>query len=229
LKRKNLLVYLFVFLFLVPIFSKAYSFYYVYNSLVEDQKYASSKCVITEGYYFLVIDNTGLITENYKRNDTYINYFIYSLTANYTIKEGRTTIIAGDYLVVEFQFEYEDLLVTEIKTEVYSQNPVSIFITNHEGLTEYAEEVESIGMFSSTTVLIIAFSSIGGALILAAAVYLTIKHLHPRIVRYRAKRRKILKPVKCPKCGNLNEPGVTVCSNCGENIKRTGDIIKTIG
>ena len=76
MKKKVILFSIFLTLLITPHIGQALSFSYVHGSLIEDRRYGLVNFIIEEGYYFLVIDNTGIVTDDYDRYDSYVIYML---------------------------------------------------------------------------------------------------------------------------------------------------------
>ena len=59
MKKKTIAISLFIMFLVTPHIGQAFSFSYVAGSLIKDRRYGITNCIIEEGFYFLVIDNTG--------------------------------------------------------------------------------------------------------------------------------------------------------------------------
>ena len=68
MKKKKVVSFLFIVYLLHPIIIENTAFYSIQGSLVIDKNQGSSNIIIIEGIYFFVIDNTGLVSDNFKRN-----------------------------------------------------------------------------------------------------------------------------------------------------------------
>ena len=143
MKHKTLTVNLLLLILLVPIFGQAISFDYVPGSLIKDRLFGISNCIVEEGYYFLVIDNTGVVTDDYDRNDSYVLYLV-EFSEDINTIEGSVTVAEGNYFVLSFNFKLTGVVVTECYIEIHGSNRVSVFITDYLGLAEYYEQVGKI-------------------------------------------------------------------------------------
>ena len=204
------------------------AFYSIQGSLVSDKLHASNDIIIIEGIYFFVIDNTGIVSKDFDRNDTYVEYIIrFNATWDEDVS-GEGYIFNGSYLMIPFSFEYEDVYVTEITLEFNSTSRVSSFVTTDSGLAQYHEEVadlepESMRPFIITVVIVGAVLAV-----LIAFISLRTRRVTPLSRIFRRARRR-LQPVKCDSCGKENPPGTTVCEFCEARIKDTGEKIRSIG
>ncbi len=156
-------------LLLAPHIGQAISFSYVPGSLIKDRRYGLSNCIIEEGYYFLVIDNTGVVTDDYDRYDSYVIYSISFSEEGIDTIDGTGTIAEDNYFVVSFNFDLEGVYVTECRIEIHASNDVSAFITDYLGLAEYYDEVGRIDI-NVKRQLIYTIVGVGGALAIGVGV-----------------------------------------------------------
>jgi hypothetical protein len=157
-------------MFLVtPHIGQAFSFSYVAGSLIKDRRYGITNCIIEEGFYFLVIDNTGIVTDNYDRYDSYIIFELSFSEEGIGSIDGTGTIAEDNYFVFSFNFNLTGVYVTECRIEIHASNDVSAFITDYLGLAEYYDEVGRIDIDVKRQ-LIYTIVGVGGALAIGIGV-----------------------------------------------------------
>ncbi len=157
-------------MFLVtPHIGQAFSFSYVPGSLITDKRYGLANCIVEEGFYFFVLDNTGVITENYDRNSSYVIFEMSFSEEEIDSIDGSLTIAEDNYFVVSFNFELSNVYVTECRIEIHASNGVSAFITDYLGLAEYYEEVGRIDIDVKRQ-LIYTIVGVGGALAISIGI-----------------------------------------------------------
>ncbi|MCK4896495.1 MAG: hypothetical protein KAS47_06770 [Candidatus Heimdallarchaeota archaeon] len=169
MKKKALVLSLFLMLLLTPHIGQALSFSYVTGSLIKDRRYGLANCIIEEGYYFLVIDNTGVVTGDYDRNDSFVIYTMSFTEEGLDPLEGSVTVAEENYFVISFNFELTGVYVTECSIEIRGSNGVSVFITDYLGLAEYYDEVGRIDI-DVRRQLIYTIVGVGGALAIGIGV-----------------------------------------------------------
>lgn len=169
MKKKAILLSLFLTLLITPHIGQALSFSYVHGSLIEDKRYGLVNFIIEEGYYFLVIDNTGVVTDNYDRLDSYVIYEMSFSEEGLETIEGTGTVAQDNYFVISFNFELSGVYVTECRIEIHCSNDVSVFITDYLGLAEYYDEVGRIDIDVKRQ-LIYTIVGVGGALAISLGV-----------------------------------------------------------
>ena len=169
MKKKSLVFGLFLMLLLAPHIGQAISFSYVPGSLIKDRRYGLSNCIIEEGYYFLVIDNTGVVTDNYDRYDAYVIYEMSFTEEGLNSLVGSGTVSEDNYYVISFNFNLTSVYVTECQIEIHSSNDVSAFITDYLGLADYYDEVGRIDIDVKRQ-LIYTIVGVGGALAIGVGV-----------------------------------------------------------
>jgi len=169
MKKKAIVLSLLLTLLVAPHISQALSFSYVPGSLIKDKRYGLANCIIEEGFYFLVLDNTGVVTGNYERNDSYVIYEMsFSEEGIYPI-EGSGTIAEDNYFVISFNFNLTNVYVTECRIEIHASNSISVFVTDYLGLAEYYDEVGRIDIDVKRQ-LIYTIVGVGGTLAIGVGV-----------------------------------------------------------
>jgi hypothetical protein len=227
--KSRVSIYFLLILFLSYTFiNDSSAFYSIQGSLVIDKTKGSNDIIIIEGIYFFIIDNTGLVSGNFERNDSFVEY---AIKFNATWNEdtiGQQLVQNGSYLMIPFSFEYDDYYVTEITIEFNASSRVSTFVTTDSGLAQYHEELRELEPKSMRPV-IISVSVVGGIIALLI-VFITFRtrRVTP-ISRIFRRTRRHLEPVMCDNCGKENLPGTTICEFCEARIKRTGEKIRSIG
>ncbi|MHA1955128.1 MAG: hypothetical protein ACXAAM_05265 [Candidatus Heimdallarchaeaceae archaeon] len=228
MKSRLAIYFMLILIVLFPFINDSTAFYSLQGSQVTDKLHGSNEIIIIEGIYFLVIDNTGLVSKNFERNDTYVEYAIlFNATWNEDIT-GEGVINNGSYLMVPFSFEYEDVYVTEITIAFNSTSRVSSFVTTDAGFTQFLAELADLEP-EPMRPLIISIAVVGGVL---AVMIIFISMRTRRVIplsRIFRKRRRYLPPVNCDSCGKENPPGTTICEFCEARIKDTGEKIRSIG
>lgn len=169
MKKKAIMLSLFLTLLVTPHIGQAFSFSYVTGSLIKDRRYGLANFIIEEGYYFLVIDNTGIVTDDYKRNDSFVIYMMSFSEEGLDSLEGSGTVAEDNYFVISFNFELPGVYVTECRIEIHSSNSVSVFITDYLGLAEYYDEVGRIDI-DVRRQLIYIIVGVGGALAISIGI-----------------------------------------------------------
>ena len=144
MKKQSLAFGFFLALLVAPIMGQALFNDYVPGSLIKDKISGQKTCIVEEGFYFLVIDNTGVITGDFDRNNSYVVFFLSFSEADIDTIEGSGTVDEDNYFVLSFNFNLTSIYVTECTIEIYASNRVSIFLVDYLGLAEYYDEVGSI-------------------------------------------------------------------------------------
>ena len=163
--------------------SSATSFH-IPGTLVLDRKYAFYNAIIEEGYYFLVFDNTGFLTDNFYRNHSYVLYFIDFSVEGIDSISGQKNVPVDDYVIITFEFELPGVYVTHIEFEMHASEEISCFIVDYEGLATYFETIGQVNVEQQKTILIIVSSVSGGIILLLAINILLVRNrVYPRIIR----------------------------------------------
>ena len=228
--KKSLGISYFILLLIIsPFIIQSQHNYIIPGSLVEDKIYDYYSILLEEGDYFIIIDNTGIISNNFERVDSYV---IYSMTFSETEMEeieGSTTISAGHYEVISVDWTLTSTFITEAYFEIHASERISAFLTDYIGLTLYIEDVGSIKQFNPKPIIISA-SIVGSILVVLIAVVILNTSRIGRIDRIMKRSREaLLQPIECDNCGEINEPGTTICEFCEHRIKITGERFMNIG
>ena len=166
-KKPSILAGIIVLVFLSQTLSRADSFH-IPGTLVLDQKYARYNSILVEGYYFLVFDNTGFLTNNFNRNDSYVIYFLEFFENGTEDVNGQRSVPKDDYVIITFDLELPDAYITYIRFEMYTSESISSFIVDYQGLAKYFELIGKITEEQQRTTLIIVSSISGGIILLLA-------------------------------------------------------------
>lgn len=218
-----------LFLVIVPYFIQAQPNYAIPGSLVEDKVYDYFTILLDEGDYFIIIDNTGIITDDFDRSDSYVIYSLTFSEAGMDTVEGSVTISANDYEVIAVDWTNPSVFFTEADFEIHASKKISAFLTDYIGLTLYIEEVSNIKTFNPMPI-IISSSIVGSILVILIIVVIINTGRIGRIDRIMKRSREaLLQPIECDNCGEINEPGTTICEFCEHRIKITGERFMNIG
>ena len=142
--------------------------FHVTGTLVLDRRFAFYNAIIEEGYYFLVFDNTGFLTDNFDRNDSYVIFFLEFSVDGMDEVNGQKSVPKGKYEIVTFDFELPGIYVTSVEFHMYASEDLCSFIADYEGLAAYFELIGSINVEQQQTILIAVASTSGGIIILLA-------------------------------------------------------------
>jgi len=144
MKRKTALLSFALLAVILPTFVSGSPFYYVPNTLIEDVKYGSFSVIVEEGFYFLVFDNTGYITDNYTRVDSYVIFTLDFAVEGMRDIAAQRPVKAGEYTFISFNFDLSGIYVTECNFEMTASERISAFLTDSTGLAEYFEETADL-------------------------------------------------------------------------------------
>ncbi|NPD90419.1 MAG: zinc ribbon domain-containing protein [Asgard group archaeon] len=228
MKNRTAIYFIIMLIGLLFFINDSSAFYSIQGSLVIDKFHSINEIIIIEGIYFFVIDNTGIVSNNFDRNDTYVEYAIrFNATWNED-KTGEVLIYNGSYVMIPISFEFEDVFVTEISLEFNSTSRVSSFVTSDTGFANYLEDIAKLEPDSMIPVIITVVAV--GAFLAVLVVFISFRtrRVTP-ISRIFRKTRRPLPAVKCDSCGEENPPGTTICKFCDARIKDTGEKIRSIG
>ena len=144
MKRKTALLSFALLAVILPTFVSGSPFYYVPNTMVEDKIYGSFTVIVEEGFYFLVFDNTGYITDNYTRVDSYVIFTLDFAVEGMRDIDAQKSVKAGEYNFISFNFDVSGIYVSECDFEMTASERISAFLTDSTGLAEYFEETADL-------------------------------------------------------------------------------------
>ncbi len=228
--KKNLGITCFVLLLIIaPFFTVALPIYVIPGTLVEDMIYDYYTIILDESDYFIVIDNTGIITEDYNRVDSYVIYSLTFSEAGMEGVEGSITIKAKEYEVIAVDWTLSSVSFSEVLFEIHSSKRITAFLTDYTGLTQYIEDVSNLVAFNLRPIIISA-GVVGGIFVILIIVVIINTNRIGRIDRIMKRSREaLLQPIECDNCGEINKPGSTICEFCEHRIKITGERFMNIG
>ena len=228
--KKNLGITCFVILLVIaPFFTTALPIYVIPGTLVEDITYDFYTIELDERDYFLVIDNTGIITEDYNRVDSYVIYSLTFSEPGLEGVEGSLTVKAKEYEVIAVDWTTSSVFSSEVQFDIHASKKITAFLTDYTGLTQYIEDVSNLVAFNLKPIIISA-SIIGGILVILIVVVIINTNRIGRIDRIMKRSREaLLQPIECDNCGEINKPGSTICEFCDHRIKITGERFMNIG
>jgi hypothetical protein len=185
MKLKSKLIPLAILLLFLPSLVKGSPFSYVPGTLIEDRIFDSFTVIIEEGYYFLVFDNTGYITDNYTRLDSYVIFTLDFVEDGINDIDSQRLVNNGSYSIITFNFEVSGIYVTECTFEMVASERISVFLTDYHGLAEYLDEIAHLTVGQNRRDMIIVAGISSGVI---AALIVTIVFIRYRIF-WKIKRR----------------------------------------
>ena len=192
MKVKSTLLPLAMLAIILPALVTGSPFSYVPGSLVEDRLYDSFTIIIEEGYYFLVFDNTGYITDNYTRLDSYVIFTLEFVEEGINDIDAQRLVKNGSYGVFTFNFDVSGIIVTECTFEMTASERLSAFLTDYAGLAEYFEETAHLTAGQRTKEIIIVAGVASGiiASLIVAIVFMRFRIFWRIKKRYNAYKIK---------------------------------------
>ena len=230
MNKKIIMVGLVFAMLITSVSSEAFDFYIVPGSLVYDKIYDDFDAILDEGFWFLVIDNTGAISAEKRRNDAYVIYDLtFSEEGIQTFSESFT-IPADTYHTIAVNFNQTSKYVTEAFFTMHSSRRISAFITDPEGLAGYFEEV---GRLAINIQRPIVYSIVGLGVALVGAIITSSFVTHKREERdeliSQTPPDKIVEPGYCRYCGKTIRSDIKICNACKRRINKMGKIQGNIG
>lgn len=185
MKLKSTLLPLALIAIILPSLVTGNPFSYIPGTLIEDRLYDSYTVIIEEGYYFIVFDNTGYITDNYTRLDSYVIFTLEFVETGIDDINEQRLVKNGSYTIFTFYFEVQGIYVTECEFEMTASERLSAFITDYEGLAEYLDETAHLteGQRKREVIIVAGVSSGIIASLLIAIIFMRFR------IFWRIKRR----------------------------------------
>jgi len=192
MKRKTAPLTFALLVVILPTVISGSPFYFVPNTVVEDKLYGTFSVIIEEGFYFLVFDNTGYITDNYTRIDSYVIFSLDFSEEGIQDIHAQRPVKAGQYNFISFNFDISGIYVTECDFEMTASERISAFLTDSTGLAEYLEETADLtkGQRQRAIILVSSISSSIIASLLIIIVFMRYRPIWRIKKKYQAYRIK---------------------------------------
>lgn len=150
--------------------NSSYAFYYIEGSMFEEIIYTEFELILDERDYYLVIDNTGYISRNYIRNESFVCGVIVFRAKYSTYLEFNFILNSS---LAESQYRSISLLINEpgnMSFKIIATEEVTVFVTTLQGLEQFESEISEFldegGKYRTTYILI---GIIGSLLIMSVA------------------------------------------------------------
>jgi len=209
------------------------AFEYDQSSLREEVTEASIHIFLVEGSFHLVIDNTGYVSGEYDREETFVELEIFALNGDPEYVNDTRTL--GPHYFWDIPINTHTFLIFSIHFvfNITATKPVTIFLTDEQGYYDFEEEIENFDFREPTNIFLIVGSVLGGILVLGIGVgYIErVRKKTPGREKIRKETKvKTKKPTKieeiaevfyfCEIC-KIDYPGVSkTCPNCGTKLKK---------
>ena len=217
------------------------AFDYDQSSLREEVTEASIHIFLEEGSFHLVIDNTGYVSGEYDREETFVELEIFALNGDPEYVNDTRTL--GPHYFWDIPINTHTFLIFSIHFvfNITATNPVTIFLTDEQGYYDFEEEVENFDFRKPSNIFLIIFGVLGGILVLGivAGYFERVRRKTPRREKIRKEtkeRRK--KPTKikeiseifyfCEVCKTDYSGTTKTCPKCGIKLKKIKRKLKEI-
>ena len=192
MNRKTALLAFALLAVILPTAVSGSPFYYVPYTMIEDVKYGSFSVIVEEGFYFLVFDNTGYITDNYTRVDSYVIFSLDFVEEGMRDINAQRPVKAGEYTFITFNFDLSGIIVTECNFEMIASERISAFLTDSTGLAEYFEETADLtqGQRRQEIIIVSSISVSVVAALLIAIIFMRYRLIWRIKKKYQAYRNK---------------------------------------
>ena len=192
MNRKTALLAFALLAVILPTAVSGSPFYYVPNTMIEDMKYGTFSTIVEEKFYFLVFDNTGYITDNYTRVDSYVIFTLDFTEEGMRDIDAQRPVKAGEYTFISFNFDLTGIYVTECSFEMTASERISAFLTDSTGLAEYFEETADLtqGQRRQEIIIVSSISASVVAALLIAIIFMRYRLIWRIKKKYQAYRNK---------------------------------------
>ncbi len=234
-KRRNyaLLIILLTITVISSQITSVKSFFYYENSLYIETKGCSFNITLSEGYHFLVVENTGYCAGNYYRNrktasiqyivirpensDPFYNRMIF----------GEASLESQSYLYLNFSIMIESDDSPQTSFSIEASNEISVFITNENGLNEFREEVYNTNFVDKPVplpiMMFIVFIVIGIVIVAGFTIFRSQKQADAIYTMGEKNTHTFISTHKAPSTNSVlqrshNERPSQFCSDCGSKV-----------
>ena len=231
--RKLILVFTVFVIINTPLIT---AFEYDESSLREEITETSIHVDLEEGYYHLVIDNTGYVSGEYDRVDSFVEIEIFIIFGDPDyISDSRNL---GDFVYWDIPIPIGTLLFPTLHLifNITATEPVTVFLTDEEGFTDFEEEVMNFDFREPISAFLIIGIILGVVIVLGISAGL--------IERVRKKdgqekpdiTENIVENIQgtqsskigstaisvyyCKQCNEEYLDKIKVCINCGSKLKK---------
>ncbi|MCG3223448.1 MAG: zinc ribbon domain-containing protein [Candidatus Heimdallarchaeota archaeon] len=226
-----------VLLFLIIFFNNSVSlkaFDYEISSLREELTDISIDISLEEGDYHLVIDNTGYVSGEYEREDTFVSIEIFALNGDPEYVSDSRNLKAHYYWDIPITTDTFLFFTIHFVFNITASNPITVFLTDEQGFIDFEEEItnfdfrEPIDAFLIIGIILGSFIFLG---ILAGIIEKIRKknpkrttHVHREEEEETTKTQKLEKistiMYHCSQCNEDNLTASKTCQKCGTKLKK---------
>jgi len=211
----------------------ANAFDYETSSLREEATDISIDIFLEEGYYHLVIDNTGYVSGEYEREDSFVSLEIFALNGDPEYVSDSRNLKAHYYWDIPITTDTFFIFSIRFVFNISASIPITVFLTDEQGFIDFEEEItnfdfrEPIGAFLIIGIILGSFILLG---ILAGVIEKIRKKNPERKAQVQREEEKIAKTSKLERintimfhCSQCNEDYLSAsktCQKCGTKLKK---------
>ncbi|MBY8999868.1 MAG: hypothetical protein KGD64_03045 [Candidatus Heimdallarchaeota archaeon] len=142
------------------------AFEYDTSSLREEITETSIHIYLEEGNYHLVIDNTGYVSGDYNREDSFVELEIFAVDGEPAYTSDSRNL--GDFVYWDIPISTDTFLFFTIYFifNITATKPVTVFLTDEEGFLDFEEEVQNFDFREPISAFLIIGIILGSIVVL---------------------------------------------------------------
>ncbi len=239
-QSRKLLLFLTVFCIVCSSMTNAFD--YDTSSLREEITEISIHMFLKEGYYHLVIDNTGYVSGEYDREDSLVEIEIFAIDGEPEYVSDSRNLGAFVYWDIPISTEVFLFFTIHFIFNITATNPVTVFLTDEDGFMDFEEEIENFDFRKPSKTLLIIGIVIGIVFFAGITVgfieKIRKKHGYvklEKVVEVKEIEEETAKPGKaktifyfCEQCNEDYINKVKICPNCGNKVKKVKRVLEEV-
>jgi len=207
------------------------AFYYDQSSLREEITDISIHMFLEEGSYHLVIDNTGYVSGEYDREETFVVLEIFALDGIPEYVTDSNTLPSRYYWDIPINTDTFLIFTIHFVFNITATKPVTVFLTDDQGFQDFEEEVENFD-FTKPSRFLIGLGIVLGIIAVIGIVALFFDSLTKKSSEEEGAKTEVEegKPAKLERitevfyfCEQCNADFTSVsktCPNCGTKLRK---------
>ena len=218
------------------------AFDYDTSSLREEITEISIHMFLEEGYYHLVIDNTGYVSGEYDREDSFVEIEIFAIDGVPEYVNDSRNLGAFGYWDIPISTEVFLSFTIHFVFNITATNPVTVFLTDEDGFMDFEEEIENFDFRKpSNTLLIIGI--VIGILFIAGITAGFIERIRKKHGYVKLEKMVEVKEIEeetaklgkaktifyfCEQCNEDYINKVKICPTCGNKVKKIKRMLEEV-
>jgi len=209
------------------------AFDYDTSSLREEITEISIHMFLEEGYYHLVIDNTGYVSGDYDREDSFVELEIFAIDGEPDYIADSRNLKAHYYWDIPISTDTFLFLAIHFIFNITATKPVTVFLTDEDGFIDFEEEIHNFDFREPISAFLIIGIVLGVIIVLGISAGFIEKIRKKYGFVKSEKTEKTVEdeePAKlgtakivvyyCELCNEENVNKAKNCSRCGHKLKK---------